>query len=198
VVDQPNFKVESITIDWNYHRSDPTPEEPEADRQPAVSIINRRQAFNPSRLPDQFFALTPADLKAEIDAQKRRESFQGRSHAAPKKEARLKFQFDHEELLDLIVAATFNLNEPTCRIFEFLSSFVFVEGAVFACFLIGGKQVVSTRNQRLIDVKITGNSVVNIRVKKFTALRDEVRAQFEQQRAVLASAPPDEAPADGE
>jgi hypothetical protein len=191
VIEQPGFTVEAITVDWNYRRSDPEPEEVRMERQPSVSVVNRRQAFDPRRipeLPDQFFSLTPADLKAEIDAQKRRESFQGKSHAPPKKEGRIKFQFDYPELLDLIVGATFSLSEPTCRLFEFLNEFVFVEGSVFTCALVGGKQIPSTKNQRLLDVKITGNSVVTVRVKQFAGLRDGLRAQFEQQVEALQRA----------
>jgi hypothetical protein len=139
-------------------------------------------------LPERSLQFTPGDLQAVQSAQRRREAFQGRPQTAPKPETRVKFQFDHRELLDLIVLATFGIAEPTCRIFEFLSDFVFAEGTLFICSLAGGKQFQSTKNQRLQDVRVIGDSLVAVRLKKFTGLKDAVRAQFEERLAGLRAA----------
>jgi hypothetical protein len=140
-------------------------------------------------LPDSFFALTPADIAREIDAQKSRRTFQGsRSPSQRKTSGRVKFQFDHPDIADLVVAGTFAMAEPTARFGEFLDGDVFAEGTTYAIFGSIGKQIQLTTNQRLRDVGVIGNTILCVRVKRFTGIRDSVAVQLEEKREIIRQA----------
>jgi hypothetical protein len=151
-----------------------------------TAAIDRRQLPD---LPDSFFVLTPADVARELDAQNLRRTFQGnRPQSQRKTSGRVKFQFDHPDIVDLVATGTFAMAEPTARLFEFLDAEVFAQGTTYAMFGSLGKQIQLTTNQRLQDVGVIGNTIICVRVKNFTGVRDNVAVQLEEQREIIRQA----------
>lgn len=173
---------QDIVIDWSYRAE--KKEEPELVVDREMSVISKctTKAFDTATLPevsDQVFKFSAQDAQAEVRAQIRRQTFQRRVQAKQKDTARIKFQFDTPELAGVEVQATFAIVETTDKLFEFLNEKVFAEGAVYKLFiLVPPKQVLSTTNQRLKDVKITGNTILNVKVAKFTGLREDVAKEL--------------------
>ena len=178
--------AEDIVIDWSYRSS--KNEEPEitVERDIAVSAKCTSRAFDASTLPevsDQVFKFSAQDAQAEVKAQLRRQTFQKRVQAKQKDTARIKFQFDAPEVMDLEVGATFAILETTNKLFAFLNDEVLEEGAVFKVFtLVPPKQILSTTNQRLKDVKVTGNIILNVKFTKFTGLKAAIAEEFRKQK----------------
>jgi hypothetical protein len=78
--------------------------------------------------------------------------------------------------------------EPTARLFEFLDGEIFAPGTTYGIFGSLGKQIQLTTNQRLQDVGVIGNTILSVRLKNFTGVRDTVAAQFEEQREIIRQA----------
>ena len=180
-----------IVIDWDYKSEYDVPEvPPDVQRDTSVYAICTNKAFDPSTLPqldESFFKLFPSDALADIKAQKIRSTFQKRGNVKVKETFRIKFQFDFDEISDLNVSATFHINELTYKLYEFLNQVVFNEGTRFTIrntFPV--KVIAAAHNQKLKDVKITGNSILVVRISHFTGLKDDVNQQYTSQKKAIA------------
>ncbi|OHT13266.1 hypothetical protein TRFO_16580 [Tritrichomonas foetus] len=180
-----------IEIDWNYKSEYDVPDvPPDVTRDPSVTAICTSRAFDPSTLPkldDSFFKLFPSDAAAELRAQKMRSTFQKRGNSKSRETFRIKFQFDDDNISDLSVSATFHVNELTYKLYDFLSEVVFMEGTKFLLRnTFPAKVIASAHNQRLKDVKVTGNCILIVKISHFTGLKDDVNTQYSMQKAAIA------------
>lgn len=193
----PKDEGTDIVIDWSY-KAPKTEKEEEIviERETSVGAKCTTKAFDRSRLPelsDEFYKFFPSDAQVEMRAQKRRQTFQKRQQAKTKDVIRIKFQFDHEDLRDLEVSANFGTLEMTNKLYSFLDEVIFQEGTKYKLFLpVPPKQIPSTNNQRLKDVKLTGNTFLNVKFQAFSGLAPAVHEQFTAQRTALAAAAQEE------
>ncbi|KAH0785957.1 hypothetical protein GPJ56_010091 [Histomonas meleagridis] len=186
--DEPPAKIE---IDWNY-KPDYVIDEPikEVERDPEVSAICTSRLFDPSQfpdLPDSFFKLSASETMSLLQQQQRNKTFQKRSNAPTRDTARVKFQFGNTCVSDLTVTASFHVEEPTKALYDFLSDFVFADGSQFYLkTLIPPKAIASTLNQRLKDFKLQGKVIVQVGIKHFTGLKQNVEEIYNAQREEIA------------
>jgi hypothetical protein len=132
-----------------------------------------------------FFELRATDVAHQRGEQDRRKAA---SAVKQKDTIVVKFRFDHTEIRDVLVQGTFGTKEPTCKLFEYLNGTVFNEGTVFTLTEPGaGKRIQSTKNQRLIDVKVKVNAILLCKVSTFTGFREEIASLIEEEKQRAAA-----------
>lgn len=180
-----------IVIDWNY-KPDYEVDEPvkEIERNPSVEAICTNCSFDKTKLPelpDSFFKLFNSDAVALAKLQQRNKTFQRNQNKTVRNTARIKFQFGNSVISDLSVSGSFLIEEPTKALYDFLQNIIFNKGTEFFIrTLIPPKTIQSTLNQRLKDFKLIGNVIVQVQIKQYTGLKDDVNEQYTMQKKEIA------------
>lgn len=185
---EPQKKIE---IDWNYKSEYDVPDvPPDVERNTSVSAECKSRAFDPSTLPaldDSFYKLFPSEIASQAKANSQRRNFHARNKSSAKETFRIRFQFSQEEISDLSVSATFHIKEHTHKLYDFLNEVVFNEGTKFVIRTsVPAKAIGNNHNQQLRDVKITGNTILFVKISVFTGLKDDVNQQYTLQKTAIA------------
>lgn len=179
-----------VEIDWNYKSEYDVPDvAPEVERDPSILVTIKSKAFDPSTLPaldDSFFKLTRSEVASQIKASTQRQTFRNRNKSTSKETFTIKFEFSEESIFGLSVSATFHIKEKTCKLYEFLNEYVFKEGTTFIVkTTVPPKAIGNNNNQQLKDVKITGNTILFVKISEFKGLKDEVNEQYLLQKHAI-------------
>ena len=173
-------------IDWDYHPAEaPKVEEKKMDRNVAVALKHRAvrpQASQMAELSDSFYKVNASDLLMMRKSSQYKGTFR-KAGAMPRKIARCRFQFDCQ-FQDLTVDATFDINENSECLYNFLQGEVFTPDTAMRIFTpFPVVQIQNNNLKTLASFNVSGNILLSVKLGDHPILCPEMRKKYEELKA---------------
>jgi hypothetical protein len=171
-------------IDWDYQpeEEEPKQEQKKIDRNVSVALKHRAvrpQASQMPELSDSFFKINAADVLMMRKSMQYQGTFR-KAGAIPRKIARCRFQFDGP-FQDLTVDATFDVNEFSESLYNFLQGEVFTPDTTMRIFTpFPVVQIQNNKLKTLSSFNVSGNILLSVKLNNHPILCNEMRQKYDE------------------
>lgn len=177
------YKPINLVFDENFvppEKKELEVEEHIRDIKVQIKHVSKIYESNEDETKEEDFRMTSQDLKLIREKYAAAKSFRKYVQMFPKSYVRVKFCF-HGSFTDLVVMATFKVDETLSAFYTFLKTNVFMDDLQCEiCKPPFNKALANTLDDTIKGCNIRSNTILNVNIKNTPVLRDKIKEEYEK------------------